>query len=73
MKINDRCHHAGDCYIVTGSIGPQFPVKLFRTHKSAMRYARTIDKASADIFPPFRPVVEARTYRDMLGRLPIED
>ena len=60
-----------DSFIVTGSIGPNFEVRLFKTHKSALAYAREIDKTEA--WPPYKPVIESRYVRDMLGRLKLED
>lgn len=70
-KVIERVHHDGDCYIVTGSIGPDFGPRLFREYRNAVKYAKEI--ADTPQFPPFTAVIEDRNERDMLGRLPFAD
>jgi len=55
------------CYIVTGSIGPEFEPLLFTTVKLAIKYASKIIKygKAHDVFPPFVPVIETRHKADM--------
>ena len=67
-QINDRStmpEATGDSYIVTGSIGPEFEPKLFKSHKGAMAYAVEICRAGRQVFPPYIPVIETRWASDM--------
>jgi hypothetical protein len=61
-------NRTGDCYIVTGSIGPHFEPQLFRTKKSAKRYVAEINTygKAHDIWPAFKPVIEPRWESDMI-------
>ncbi|CCM43691.1 hypothetical protein BN405_2-10_Ab1_orf_147 [Pseudomonas phage vB_PaeM_C2-10_Ab1] len=70
MAIVDRTagnESPNHCYIVTGSIGPEFEPLLFTTKKLALQYAKQVagyGKAN-DVFPPFTPVIETRHKEDM--------
>lgn len=68
MTMEDRTDIGeGDCYIVTGSIGPQFEPKLFRKKNAANAYAREVVAYGKlhNICPPFKPVIENRWRSDM--------
>ncbi|HCE9941418.1 hypothetical protein ACV35Z_29595 [Pseudomonas aeruginosa] len=55
----------GDCFIVTGSIGPHFEPLLFRRKADAAAYARHIDRCGRLVHPRFAPVIETRWASDM--------
>lgn len=62
--IEDRTSvGSGDCYIVTGGIGPHYQPRLFRKLKDARRYAEMIDRH--DMIPEFTPVIERRFAYDV--------
>ncbi|AGR89052.1 hypothetical protein PAK_P30098 [Pseudomonas phage PAK_P3] len=70
MNIIDRTqgHESPNhCYIVTGSIGPEFEPLLFTSKSLAVQYAKQIIKhgKAHDVFPPFTPVIETRHKADM--------
>ncbi|WFP46046.1 hypothetical protein VIPPAEUMC01_00112 [Pseudomonas phage vB_VIPPAEUMC01] len=70
MAIVDRTagnESPNHCYIVTGSIGPEFEPTLFTTHALAKKYAEQIVKygKANNVFPPFTPVIETRHKADM--------
>lgn len=62
----------GDCYIVTGSIGPKYTPRLYAKRADAQQYCREIlqDGKAEGVWPPYRPVIEPRDRQDML-RMPL--
>lgn len=59
--------HHGDCYLVTGSIGPQFSPRLFAKKSDAILYGKQILRAGRDLWPAFNPVIEYRYQSDAAG------
>lgn len=69
--VVDRTEGAeGDCFIVTGSIGPHFEPLLFRRKADAAAYAKHIDRCGRFVHPRFTPVIETRWASDMY-RFPV--
>lgn len=67
-SIEDRTNvGAGDCVLVTGSIGPQFAPRLFAKKASAVTYAREIlaHGKAHKVLPAFAPCLELRHSSDM--------
>lgn len=65
--MTDKRQPDGDCYIVTGSIGPHFAPRLFKRKTAATKYAREILMygTTHDVWPQFNPVIESRWAADM--------
>lgn len=65
--MNAKTKSAGDCYIVTGSIGPHFAPRLFKRKTDATKYAREILRHGKEhgVLPQFNPVIEPRWAADM--------
>lgn len=61
-QITDRSTGAGDRYIVTGSIGPQFQPQLFTRKRDASKYARGIIRTgkAEQVWPEYSVVIEDR-------------
>lgn len=75
MSIEDRTTEGtGDCFLVTGSIGPHFEPKLFKNKVRAENYAEEIVKWGRDnkVLPIFKPCIECR-WRDDMMRMGIEE
>ena len=67
-RLNNGADYGADCYIVTGSIGPQFEPVLFKKLSNARKYARKIIEHGKreKIAPQFNVVIEWRTgYENM--------
>lgn len=61
-RVVDRSTGDAPFIIVTGSIGPHFQPKTFRTQREALGYAKEIlayGKAN-DVWPEFQPWLEDR-------------
>lgn len=73
-ELIDRSAGNGDCFIVTGSIGPSFQPRIFRSKKKARAFAREIlaHGKAHNTWPPYKVVIEDRFESDMRLRSIIE-
>ena len=56
------------CYLVTGSIKPDFEPLVFTNRKAASKYNSYIKRYSKDndVWPEYKPVIEQRCTVDMI-------